>query len=357
MASIRVKIPVILALWMVLSVFSYNTIDNSNSSNLGKIISNSIVGTAKAESQFFSTSYNGDACWNASFANNLVPCPTPPDENIDICLVENESTSVPVYYYTSNDVINSYYATTLTNPLIGQSPLTGLTINPIYLSTTTPYLTDFNRLNYQLDLTAPAVPFGSSPILTTVDIDGDFDVQGSNQNLSHDVLANVRMEHINTGPALSNLSPANHNQVLASSSLTISLPVSVDYSDNENNQANLIFELSNDNFSTILQTQNVNSVTSGSTVNTTFTNLGVGQYQWRVSATEIDASGNCIGYANEDPPINLSAQIGPTNLTLTSGTELLASTGSNKYTIIFAALAGLFAGLVIFVRSLMQMRD
>lgn len=330
----------------------------SQNASIADYLKHSIIGTAKAESEFISVPFNGDACWNASFTNSLLPCPTPPIEEINICLVENSTTSLPVYYYTSNELVDTYHQSILNSTLITQTPLTGLTLNPIFLSTTTPYLTDFNRINYQLDLTAPAVPFGTSPLLTTVDVDGDFTIPTGSRNLSHDVLANVRMEHTNTGPTLSNLSPTNHNQVLASSGSTISLPVSVDYNDNENNQANLVFELSSDNFGTILQTQNVNAVTSGSTANTMFTNLGVGQYQWRVSATETDALGNCIGYANEDPPINLSTQIGPTSVSLTAGSEQLASTGENKNVPIFAAIMSLIVGIgIVFRRSIGLKRD
>lgn len=339
---------VVLALIVTVATGARSIQPTGQSESIADYLKGSIIGTAKAESEFISVPFNGDACWNASFTNNLSPCPTPPNEIVNICLIENESTSLPVYYYTSNELINTYHATTLTNTLITQAPLTGLVINPVFTSTTTPYLTDFNRDNYQLNLTAPAsIPFVSSPVLTTVDIDGDFNTTVGNRNLSHDVQANVRMEHVNTGPTLSNLSPLNHNQVLASSGTTINLPVSVVYNDNENNQANLVFELSSDNFSTILQTQNVNGVASGATAGTSFTSLGVGQYQWRVSATETNASGNCIGYANEDPPINLSTQIGPTNVSLTSGPAQLASTGENKNIPLYAAAMSLLVGVGI----------
>ncbi len=353
MAVKRKKLPIIILYVLAFySILGITVVPASNQSNhITQTIKDSLIGTARAESQFFSTSYNGDACWNASFANNLVPCPTPPDESIDICMVENETTALPVYYYTSNDVINSYYSSTLINPLIGQSPLTGLTINPVYLSTITPYLTDFNRLNYQLDLTAPAVSFGSSPVLTTINVDGEFDVQGGTNALSHLVQANVRMEHINTGPTLTNLNTGPYSANLPSPSSTINIPVSVDYGDDESNLSNITFELSDDNFTTILQTQTYNNVAVG-TINHNFSGLGVGDYQWRVNAVETNATGNCIGYPNEDPPINLSAQGGPEifNLTSSGSSDIsnnqLASTGQNKFTSAVLGLFSMIAGLV-----------
>lgn len=318
----------------------------AHDSSISDTIRNSLVGTAHAESEFFSTTIpNGTGCWNASFTNNLVPCPVPADEITNICIKENATNGLPVYYYVSNDVpSSSIIEVLLNNPTITPIPPTGLLINPVFQSTTNPYLTNFSRLDYLTNLTAPAVPFASSPILTTLTFDGDFIAQtggGQNRNLTHLVQANVRMEHINTGPTLSNLSPTSYNQVLSGS--TINLPVSAYYADNENNHSNVIFELSNDNFSTILQTETFSAVSSGTTLNKTFTNLGVGSYQWRVRAAETDALGNCIGYPNQDPPINLSTIAGPQNIVLTGSS--LASTGADRTKPLALSVVGILASL------------
>lgn len=103
-----------------------------------------------------------------------------------------------------------------------------------------------------------------------------------------------------------------------------------------------------------LRLQNIESDTgkaSGTTVNHTFTNLGLGSYRWRVSAIETDAQGNCIGYPNADPPINLSfnsaSQPNGIGLITVSSNSRLASTGDDRKPQLLAAVLSLVAGFGI----------
>lgn len=291
------------------------------------IIGDSIIGSAKAESEFYSLSPTGTACWTTTIANVSDPCPTPSDESVDVCIVENTTETLDLFYYGSN-TSGSQINTELNSTTNSQTPATGLVVLPTLLSTIDPYNSDFVRYTYRMSMTAPEVPLISSPILTTVNFDGDFEITdySASRTLAHIVEANVRMENQNTGPILSNLGPDEFSENLANPDDTINLDVFVDYFDEEGNSANLIFELSDDGFDTIIQTQNVGGVASGDTATATFEGLGVGSYDWRVSATETDAAGNCIGFANADPPINLTADAGPTTFVLATSDEL-ADTG------------------------------
>ncbi len=353
MAIHKSKLPGFFVSLLLVTVFSMHLGGAQNSSDsLQDQILHSFAGSAHAESLVSSTGQD-DGCYNVSFSSALAdPC-NEIDESIDICLKENTSDSFLAYYYL--------YATngpvTLSNA--NAAPTTPLTVIPNYLSSSA-YLTIYDRQQYQFNVTAPTIPFSSSPTNVAANLNGDFNYPVFTHQIQHNVTANIRAEHVNTAPNLTNLQPQSVNQSLVSSTQTVNIPVSADYSDAESNHSNITFELTKDNFATILQTVTIPAVASGTTVSHTFTALGEGNYNWRVSAIETDALGNCIGYVNADPAINLSFtssnQVGGTgSIKIVGGT--LAPSGENTQPILVGAIGVVAAGLAsLYVLSRKKLR-
>ncbi|MBA3679083.1 hypothetical protein H0W80_02745 [Candidatus Saccharibacteria bacterium] len=327
---------------LLVAVFSmhFGGVQTSQTTSLQDQILHSFAGSAHAES--LNSSMGGDnGCYNVSFSSVLAnPCLEVP-ESIYICLKENTSDSFLAYYYL--------YATngpvSLSNA--NAAPTSPLTVIPAYLSSST-YLAIYDRQLYQFGVSAPAIPFVSSPTIVAANLNGDFNYPDSTYQISHNVTANIQAEHVNTAPNLSNLLPQSVNQALTSANQTVNMSVTADYSDAENNHSNVTFELTNDNFTTILQSVTLPAVASGTTVSHTFTGLGVGNYNWRVSAVETDALGNCTGYVNADPAINLSYTTankpgGTGVIHITSGS--LAPTGENTRNAALLAAGMVFAGI------------
>lgn len=111
----------------------------------------------------------------------------------------------------------------------------------------------------------------------------------------------ISVDHVNSAPTVNSIS-SDYSVSVANSSVTSNVPVNVSFSDVESNHVNVLLELSNDNFSTTLQSFTQNGVSAGTLVVHTFTNVSPGSYQWRATATEADAVGVC-GEAG----VNLSA--------------------------------------------------
>lgn len=356
---------------LVVLVFSSITSKASTAQNtsLQDQILHSFSGTAHAESIFDSMGppLNEGACYNTSFSNALNnPCNSI-DETINICLKENTTNSFLAYYYLYAFNPPATLDAVLINPT---SPLTitnTLLSSGTYISPAVPQNYTYDQLQYQFNVNAPAIPFASSPTIVASRLDGDFNfpsygIRNLNDGINnggappHNVIANIRAEHVNTAPSLTNLLPQAINQTLSGANQTVNIPASVNYNDAENNHSNVTFELSNDNFTTIMQSFTAPAVASGTTVNHTFTNLGLGSYRWRVSATETDAQGNCIGYPNADPPINLtfnsaSHPNGVGLITISNGTTLAPTGDDTKPALAFVVLSfvagiGLLSGVL-----------
>lgn len=110
----------------------------------------------------------------------------------------------------------------------------------------------------------------------------------SNSNVSF----MISVDHANNAPTVNTISP-DYSASVANSSTTSNIPVSVSFNDVESNHTNVLLELSNNNFSSTIQSFTQNGVSAGTLVDHTFTNVSPGSYQWRATATETDAIGAC----------------------------------------------------------------
>lgn len=102
----------------------------------------------------------------------------------------------------------------------------------------------------------------------------------------------ISVDHVNNAPTVNTISP-DYSASVANSSTTSNIPVSVSFNDVESNHTNVLLELSNNNFSSTIQSFTQNGVSAGTLVDHTFTNVSPGSYQWRATATEADAVGVC----------------------------------------------------------------
>jgi len=109
---------------------------------------------------------------------------------------------------------------------------------------------------------------------------------------TRDLAYTINVDHVNTAPTVGAISP-EYSSTVANSSTTTDIPVNVTFNDIESNHMDVVVELSNDNFSTILQTHTFSAVDAGTALNYTFTGLATGSYKWRATATETDAVGTC----------------------------------------------------------------
>jgi hypothetical protein len=109
----------------------------------------------------------------------------------------------------------------------------------------------------------------------------------------------IRVEHKNTPPAITNI---------LSNFVGNSVILSGDINDAENNNFNVIFELSKDNFSTLAQTFTLSNQTSGS-FNHTFSGLDFAPYSYRIRSQEVGTIPNlCNTFTNSQTQSVLSRQ-------------------------------------------------
>ena len=259
------------------------------------------------QSKVFAESDTYGNCWASSFdsiGSDVCNAVSPEDQNL--CFKEGQNASINFYLKASGgNSISSASVVDNSGLLTNLSPLT------------TTYPSNTTDATYTTTFTAPAV--------SAADIHTDLDLGysalfgiGADSATTH-----VRIEHVNTGPTVGSMS-GDLSQVLPSSSSTINLPVHVQFNDAESNSMNVTFDLSTDSsFSNIIQSQTYTNVSAGTDLQHTFTSIGVGSYHWRARAVETNALGNCTGYGNADPAINL------TTTALPSYTIALTSTGIN----------------------------
>lgn len=177
------------------------------------------------------------------------------------------------------------------------------------------YINGFDICTVELTATARQY-FGSS--IWGEFSPGDMIVSNTDVQESFD----IRVEHVNTPPTISAAPPTVTTEVTG----TVDVDVSATVNDEEGNEVDIIFELSDDDFATILQTQTYSGIdlTPGDDFvqSHTFTALSVGAYNWRVRAVETgsDVEGACIGEAFEDPPISYESDQPVATITLSSAT-------------------------------------
>jgi Domain of unknown function DUF11 len=119
---------------------------------------------------------------------------------------------------------------------------------------------------------------------------------------------------------------------------SVSIPINFTVADTQSNTTTNIVELSNNNFSTILQTQTFTNTPVGTTINHTFTNVPVGTYKWRVRTAETGGTGTCATYPASMPkqsiPFKLMtdqapAAVGVSKDNLTTNYGAITVTGAN----------------------------
>jgi len=117
----------------------------------------------------------------------------------------------------------------------------------------------------------------------------------------------IRVENTNTDPYINNLAPISEEYTIEENE-TIDLPVSVNIVDEDSDLLDVTFEISQDNFNTIEQSFVYNNVSSLEPIPHIFTNLGEGEYTWRVTSQESQLQNYCVGYENELSPSPLTIQ-------------------------------------------------
>lgn len=154
-------------------------------------------------------------------------------------------------------------------------------------------------------------------------------------------------DHADTTPSLNSIS-SNYSTTVSSSSTLTNVPVSVSFNDTESNDMTVTLELTNNSYSTILQTTTFTNVSTGEVLNHTFTNLPVGSYEWRASAVETDGVGTCAGFSNAIAGSNLSV-VSPNvtiNISLT-GSSSGGGGGSGSPTVCSSQKPGQPSNLIV----------
>lgn len=243
-------------------------------------------------------------------------------------------TSVPEDFFITDFVFSSAVGG------LGSFPITPTTSNfngyPGLPSSTVPGIA---TIRPEFSFTAPAISFAQ--------LSGDYDVNITATAREHfgagswgDDIPNsmivsnstdqefftITVEHVNEAPTLT-AAPSSHTSVVSSA---VNVDVTATVNDEEGNEVDILFELTDDNFATILQTatyQDVNLVPGEDFIQAhTFTNLGTGDYNWRVRAYETgtDVTGTCVGEVFEIPadPLVSTRPVMAIQLTTNSGTSI-----------------------------------
>jgi hypothetical protein len=152
-------------------------------------------------------------------------------------------------------------------------------------------------------------------------------IWGSDTDPFKETSLTIYADHVNNAPVINTIS-SDYSATVANSSILTDVPVSFSFSDVESNHMNVVVDLSNDNFSTILQTHTFSNTATGSMLDYTFTSLVTGTYQWRVTATETDAVGTCAGFSNVLAGSNLQVSATKSISLTVSGSPTNPSSGS-----------------------------
>jgi uncharacterized protein (DUF2141 family) len=154
-----------------------------------------------------------------------------------------------------------------------------------------------DTITFSPTLTAPEVTSESDFVL---EFGGEFNGSPTwSGNTRKTALLNVKVENVNNNPVIDEISPETLEVEVDNNGDTYDLPVEVDLSDADGDTMDVAFEISNDDFETILQTQMYSEQDISSPVRHTFVGLEPGTYAWRVLADESAVDDYCVGYANE----------------------------------------------------------
>jgi hypothetical protein len=111
------------------------------------------------------------------------------------------------------------------------------------------------------------------------------------------VYLNYYIDSANTAPTTTTTT----SNSLTVNGASVSIPINFTVADTQSNTTTNIVELSNNNFSTILQSQTFTNTVVGTTINHTFTNVPIGTYKWRVRTAETGGTGTCATYPANMP--------------------------------------------------------
>jgi hypothetical protein len=333
--NIYLPLVVVFALFFTLT----NVISGAQKGNLLDSIQDSFIPKAFAESDGYGS------CYNLGYNEAQAEACEDEDYEALVCLAEGNNTDLDIYF-SADDAFQDDAEDILieTAQDTGSIPSPVATVTPA--SQTYPGSTAMPA-THTVNIEAPTLPDGTNymtlPILSTVTY-----TDGSAAENQDTVSIDAFVAKAPEPPELTNAQPLNFSATVTSLSDTIDLPVSIDYSDANEDISTLTFELTNDNFNTILQSQAYTGVEDGQTVEHTFTNLPIGSYNWHVIAQETTSNvpEACADGAYFDPTIDVAlATTASTNIDVTVE-EGLADTGlvSSTYIYFAAALATLGAG-------------
>ena len=258
---------------------------------LVKGITDSLANRTLAENDSYGNCY-------AASPNSLVTTPAVCDvqtETKSVCMVEGTNYSDKFYAKTQGDV-------QVIDASVGSGDISG--INP--MSVTYPGGTTFAE--YDFTFPAPAVSFGTGSIALQRDFASNYLLVGS-PGLSDIYTLFARIEHKNNLPTQSSL-----NTNVSGTSVDVSGV----FADVESNLMDITYDISNDDFATIAQTHTISSVSAGSTVNYTFSDLSGGNYKIRAKSVETNVPMQCVGYSNESVGNSGVTTYSPVSFTIAS---------------------------------------
>lgn len=254
--------------------------------------------------------YGGNVCLTITSQDFCAPDNTAVTHSFDIDL--DDTTNNEGYYPTVG---------TMSSAANQVSPFDNFAITPANLNFNAypggpP--TPVTNLSYDFNFTTPDIPANSGPISLgngrrqyVVDLHAEAEIWDDFNSeyttypgglVIDDSTLTITVDHVNTAPVIDNLTQPQ-TVTVPDLNATIDFEVTADISDIEANTADLVFELSDDpGFSNILQTGSYPGEllsTSAQSYSHTWTDLTVDDYYWRISATETDAEGHCVGFGNE----------------------------------------------------------
>lgn len=154
-----------------------------------------------------------------------------------------------------------------------------------------------DTITFSPTLTAPEVTSESDFVF---EFGGEFNGSPTwSGNTRKTAQLNVKVENVNNNPVIDAISPESLEYEVDNIGDTYNLPVEVSLSDADGDTMDVIFELSNDDFATVLQSQSYVGQDISNPVTHTFTNLEADTYTWRVRADESVVDDYCVGYSNE----------------------------------------------------------
>ena len=247
----------------------------------------------------------GYACYNVDFGNTVDPdlcqnntvsesiCLIPGvAQNIEISTKINNSDANAPKSLVESFIFSQYFE--LQTIQVNTYP-SWLTVNPNIINGF-PFGTEEYTWNF--NVTADTNSDGETG---TANINTSFN-DGSN-TVSKNASLNITVGQDNDIASLNSITPNTGSFQLTENVNSMNLLVTSNFEDSNNNIVNLTFELSNDDFNTLLQSHSYTNIDSNlfNQLQHTFTNLNAGTYKWRVKLTESNLTNVCQGFANESP--------------------------------------------------------